>query len=283
MVDQPLRLGLIGHPVAQSISPVLHNTALRALGLTGHYDAIDVHPERLSDWIGAMAEAGYDGVNVTLPHKEAVLSLMKDLSAGAAAIGAVNTIVVDDGNLRGENTDHTGFLAPLRQILLRRPVRSALVLGAGGAARSVLYALSGIAEMEQVQISTRNEERAHLLIDSMSVGEVAVIATAWDHRHAAASAVDLIVNTTPVGMWPNLSLSPLSGAAFHADQIVYDLIYNPRNTRLLLDASLAGALCMDGLPMLIGQAAAAFQHWTGRSMPLEEVTRAAEQALSPPD
>ncbi len=281
MVHQRFRLGLIGHPVEQSISPVLHNTALAELGLPGRYDAVDVAAEHLSDWISAMAEAGYGGVNVTIPHKEAVLPLMTDVSAGAAAIGAVNTIIVTENGLRGENTDHTGFLAPLRPILLRRPVRSALILGAGGATRSVLYALSGIAEMDRIHICTRNEKRGNLLIDSIATRGVNVVTTAWDRRHTAAASVDLVVNTTPVGMWPHPSLSPLSESAFHPGQIVYDLIYNPRATRLLRDAGEAGSLCLDGLPMLVGQAAAAFQHWTGRAMPLAVVTRAAERALSP--
>ncbi|MFT4603876.1 MAG: shikimate dehydrogenase [Rhodothermales bacterium] len=281
MVHQPYRLGLIGHPVKQSISPVLHNTAMAELGLLGRYEAVDVLPGRLADWIGAMALTGYAGVNVTIPHKEAALPLMTEVSAGAAAIGAVNTIIVTENGLRGENTDHTGFLAPLRPVLLRRPVRSALILGAGGAARSVLYALSGIADFEQIRICTRSEKRGEALIDSTAFRGVNVSTTAWDRRHAAASSVDLIVNTTPVGMWPNPSLSPLFGASFSSEQIVYDLIYNPRTTRLLQDAGEAGAVCLRGLPMLIGQAAAAFQLWTGQAMPLAKVTQAAEKALSP--
>jgi shikimate dehydrogenase len=281
MVDQPYRLALIGHPVEQSISPVLHNTALNELGLPGLYEAVDVEPASLPDWIGAMTLAGYHGVNVTLPHKQAVMPLMTEVSASAAAIGAVNTVIVTENGLRGENTDHIGFLAPLRTLLLQRPVRSALVLGAGGAARSVVYALSGIAEMERIQVCTRTEKRANLLIDSITVGDVTVVATAWDQRRIAGASVDLVVNTTPVGMWPNPSNSPLSGTVFHSDQIVYDLIYNPRSTRLLQDAGEAGAVCLGGLPMLIGQAAAAFQHWTGRAMPLGTVTQAAERALSP--
>ena len=280
MVDPPYRIGLIGHPVAQSISPVLHNTALAELGLAGGYDAIDVTSERLSDWVDAMRAAGYAGVNVTIPHKEAVLPLMADLSAAATAIGAVNTVIVTENGLRGENTDHIGFLAPLRPLILRRQIRSALILGAGGAARSALYALAGMAELEHVQISTRSEKRGETLIDSMSVRGVTVGTTAWEHRYAAAASADLVVNTTPVGMWPHHSRSPLTGTPFRSDQIVYDLIYNPRSTRLLQDAGEAGATCLAGLPMLIGQAAASFQHWTGRAMPLEAVTLAAEKALS---
>ncbi|NNE71053.1 MAG: shikimate dehydrogenase [Rhodothermales bacterium] len=288
MQERHFRLGLIGHPVEHSISPVIHGTALGELGLSGTYAALDVHPGNLRAWIGAMSRAGYRGVNVTLPHKQAVLPLMDSLSPGARAIGAVNTITVQGEGLHGDNTDHVGFLNPLlaalpseiRSAAPHTEIRSAALLGAGGSARSVVFALKQLPALKSLRIFARSPERAQAAIDTLLDGSLDVSFEAWDRRLEVVQETDLIVNSTPIGMWPNTSLSPLSGGSFRPGQMVYDLIYNPRPTRLLQEAAAAGAVCVDGLPMLVGQAAAAFEIWTGAAMPLEAVTRAAERALS---
>lgn len=277
MKESYIRLGLIGHPVKQSVSPVIHGTALRELGLSGIYTAIDVTAEEVAPWIAEMAKDGYRGVNVTIPHKQAVMGLLDSVSDAAASIGAVNTIVVENDELHGHNTDHIGFLAPLK--MAGREPETVMMLGAGGSGRSVAYALSGMPSIKKLCICARSPERAFSAIDTVVNGSLDVSVVEWDQRFDALAGSDLIVNTTPLGMWPHTSQSPLPGASFNARQLVYDLIYNPRQTKLLGDAAAQGAECIDGLPMLVGQAAASFKLWTGTEMPLKSVTLAAEEAL----
>lgn len=279
MQEGYFRLGLIGHPVQQSVSPVIHGTALRELRLSGVYTAIDVTDKQVAQWIAEMAGGGYRGVNVTIPHKQAVMNLLDSVSAEARSIGAVNTIVVENGRLHGHNTDHIGFLAPLN--MAGHEPENAVMLGAGGSGRSVAYALSGLPSIKNLCICARSPERAFSAIDTVANGSLDVSVVGWDQRFEVLADSDLIVNTTPLGMWPHTSQSPLPGASFNDRQLVYDLIYNPRQTKLLGDAAAQGAGCIDGLPMLVGQAAASFKLWTGADMPLKSVTLAAEEALFP--
>lgn len=279
MQEGYFRLGLIGHPVQQSVSPVIHGTALRELRLSGVYTAVDVTDRQVAPWIAEMAGSGYRGVNVTIPHKQAVMNLIDSVSPEARSIGAVNTIVVENGRLHGHNTDHVGFLAPLK--MAGHEPENAVMLGAGGSGRSVAYALSRMPSVKKLCICARSPKRALFAIDSLVSGLLDVSVVAWDQRFEILADFDLIVNTTPLGMWPHTSQSPLPGASFNHQQLVYDLIYNPRQTKLLGDAAAQGAECIDGLPMLVGQAAASFKLWTGTDMPLRSVTLAAEKALFP--
>lgn len=284
---RPVRFGVIGHPIAHSLSPALHNAAFRALGMARTYEAFDVAPASLETFLRGLAAGGFGGINVTLPHKEAVLRLVERPTERAIAVGAVNTVTLLDGELEGDNTDVNGFLAPLHEAMSRHGVRvrEALVLGAGGAARAVVYGLLLSPVPVRIVLLSRRPEQARALTDSLALtvpeGEAIHPGRLDDAARYAASA-DLIVNTTPLGMVPGDGVSPCPPDVFRPGQIAYDLIYRPRQTRFLLDARARGAVTVGGLPMLVEQAAAAFSRWTGSEMPREVARRAAENALDHP-
>jgi shikimate dehydrogenase len=261
-------LGLIGYPVAHSLSPRIHRAALHALRLDGDYTALSVSPDRLRQTLHSLVADGYCGLNVTIPHKLAVMPLTDDLSDDARAIGAVNTIVVDNGRLSGHNTDAVGFLRGLEEARFNPRARTVLVLGAGGAARAGVYTLQRAGA--RVTVWNRTEPRAADLAREFGVlaagGPAAELAGAWD----------LIVNTTSVGMSPHSEATPvrLSADGLRA-RCVYDLVYNPRETVLLGHARALGAQVIGGLAMLVYQAAEAFRLWTGREPPLDVMMQAA--------
>lgn len=273
---------LLGDPVAHSISPAIHNAAFRALGLGVTYRARRVEAGGLPSAVQDLYAQGALGANVTVPHKEAVVPLTESLSEEVRATGAANTLVRTMSGWRAENTDVAGFLAPLRPYApgLRRG--SIVVLGAGGAARAVVYgALRELQPGRVTLLARRPSQSEHLLRDLKGHASGTVLETRRfaDAREAVREAA-LVVNATPVGMgnaeatpWPDSSV-------FHRGQIVYDLIYRPSWTRLLREARDQGATTIGGLPMLIAQAAAAFQLWTGREFPHDVAEAAAIQALA---
>ncbi|MDA0873675.1 MAG: shikimate dehydrogenase [Bacteroidetes bacterium] len=257
---------LIGHPVGHSLSPLIHRAAYAALGLDWHYGLMDVLEPDLPAVLAGVDGQRIVGANVTIPYKERVFRLLDDCTETARAVGAVNTVFVRNGRRTGHNTDVEGFLSPLRERGATDP-RPALIIGAGGAARAVAHALTGVLGWKDVTVAARNEATARAL---HGVGF-----TPWDERSSAAFGADLIINTTPIGMHPHEDASPLpADQPFRVEQTVYDLVYAPAETRLLQSASAAGASVIGGLPMLIGQAAAAFRIWTGQEMPLEAVRAA---------
>ncbi len=260
------KLALIGFPVAHSLSPRMHNAALRALQLDGEYRALAVAPEQLEVTLHDLVTQRYRGVNVTTPHKQAVTAFMHELSNAARAIGAVNTIVIDDVRLIGHNTDALGFMRGLEQAHFDPAQRSVLVLGAGGAARAAMYALKQAGA--QVFIWNRTRARAEQLAHKFG-------AVVCDDMNAS---VDLIVNTTSVGMTPHVEESAITLADRLDGTIVYDLVYNPRETKLLREARARGARTIGGIEMLIQQGAESFCLWTGRAAPLE-IMRAAVAAV----
>ena len=267
---------LIGHPVGHSLSPVIHSAAYRELDLDWHYAVMDVLESDLDAVLGTIDGDRLVGANVTIPYKQAVFERVDVLTDTAQAVGAVNTLYRRNDQLVGHNTDVAGFIQPLGELSGRRWTdERALVLGAGGAARAVAHALTRVLKFKNVAVTARREATARA-IPGVSVVD-------WNERARAAADVDLIVNTTPVGMAPNGDASPLpDDLGFSTNQIVYDLIYAPERTRLLDAAAAHGATIIGGLPMLIGQAAEAFRIWTGRDMPIETVKKAliAHQAAS---
>jgi shikimate dehydrogenase len=255
-------LGLVGYPLAHSLSPTLHHAALNEAGLKGEYRLFPLPPHdttRLAHLLERMRHGEMDGLNVTIPHKQSVLSLLDELTPTAKAIGAVNTIVRRDTSLIGHNTDAAGFLADLQRVF-PVPPGIALVLGAGGAARAVTFALhqSGW----QVWVAARRAEQAeNLLAQIAPQGRPLLLQTL---SAAEIDAVRLIVNTTPLGMSPQIDASPWpEHLPFPAQAGVYDLIYNPGETKLMRAAHAAGLPAWGGLGMLIEQAALAFELWTG--------------------
>jgi shikimate dehydrogenase len=258
------RLGVLGWPVDHSRSPAMQNAALAATGLDGEYayERVAVQPAALAATLRALAATGFAGVNVTIPHKEEALALATDASADARAIGAANTLTFGPGGtVRADNTDAPGLLDALGE-----PVpRTALVLGAGGSARAVAYALRGAGA--QVAVWNRTPERAERLAADLGVDAV-----------SAAAPAAVLVNCTSVGLrdpgatFKNL---PLTSDQLGEYACVVDLVYRAGGTELLRQAEQRGCRCVDGLEILVRQGARSFEIWTGRTAPLDAMRRAA--------
>jgi len=274
-----IRLGLTGYPLEHSLSPRLHAAALRAAGLEGEYRLYPVRPEDhagLARLLERLRAGKLNGLNVTIPHKQNVIPLLDELAPAAAAIGAVNTIFLKDGRLVGENTDAPGFLADLNRLAgtFSGSSRQALVLGAGGAARAVIHALRSAGW--DVIVAARRIEQAQAL--AVSGGAIHSISLDVNEMRQVLNGINLIVNTTPVGMFPHAECSPWpEGLAFPSAQALYDLVYNPRETRLIQQARSAGLRAAGGSGMLVEQAALSFEIWTQRAAPLESMFSALEE------
>ncbi|MXW39239.1 MAG: shikimate dehydrogenase [Acidobacteria bacterium] len=260
--------GVVGSPIGQSLSPPMHEAAFRRLGIEAAYLPFAVPPAELEDFLMAARLGGVGGLNVTIPHKQAVLPHLDSLDDDARRIGAVNTIIPMNGGLGGANTDWAGAVRALEEAVAL-PGRRATVLGAGGSARAVLHGLAH-SGAEAVVIS-RNDRKAATLADEMGVA------------HAPAAALeriegDILINTTPVGMAPDHDGCPAPAAAIAAHEIVFDLVFHPERTPLLRKAAGIGKRTVPGLRMLILQAAAAFERWTGRPAPVQVMADAARKA-----
>lgn len=272
-----LSLGLLGYPLSHSLSPRLHGAALHSLGLNGEYrlypvPALPDGAAQLAELFQRLRSGKIDGLNVTIPHKQAVLPYLDGLTPAAQSIGAVNTIFQQDGRWMGDNTDAPGFLSDLQCWLPGETHPSqALVLGAGGAARAVVYSL--LAAGWQVTVAARRLESAQALASSLPpAGEasnaarpVLLDATAFQ---ALQGPVALIVNASSAGMLPDVESNPWpTGVPLPSGAWVYDLVYKPRETALMRQARLAGLQTTNGLGMLVEQAALALERWSGLPAP----------------
>ena len=281
------RLGIIGYPLGHSMSPVMFRAGMKEYGLDVTYDAWEVAPEKLEDFLEEVrsSDGGILGFNATVPHKEAVMAAMDEVSEEAQRAGAVNTVVNDEGRLVGYNTDGTGFVRALREEAgFEFGGSRALIIGAGGAARGVVMAMSseGVGDFT---IANRTRERGDGLADNLRRhfgGGVRVVSLeSSDFRRASGSA-DLIVQCTTMGMLhsPAAEASPLRTADISADAVVYDLVYNPPETPLMREAVRAGARVYGGLSMLVYQGAVGFETWMGRPAPVKAMFEAAQTALA---
>ena len=281
------RLGIIGYPLGHSMSPVMFRAAFEEYGLDITYDAWEVAPEKLGDFLEGVksSEGEILGFNATVPHKEAVMAAMDEVSEEAQMAGAVNTVVNDDGRLVGYNTDGTGFVRALREEAgFAFDGSRVLIVGAGGAARGVVMALSGEGVADFV-IANRTQGRAERLAGDLARhfgGGVRVISLESEELRRAAQSSDLIVQCTTMGMLhsPGAEASPLASADISADAVVYDLVYNPPETPLMREAVRAGARVYGGLSMLVYQGAVGFETWMGRPAPVEAMFKAAQAALA---
>ena len=267
--------GVIGQPVRHSLSPVIHNAAFRALDLDWAYVAFEVRPEGVAGALAGVRGLGIEGLNVTMPHKAAVVALVDHLDQAAGVLDAVNTIVNRGGVLTGHNTEGDGFLAAIRRDEGFDPAgKRCLVGGAGGAARAVVRALDGAGAAEIVVVN-RSADRAR------AAAAVAVAGTARVGTAEETDGSDLVVNATPIGMGGVTTLDgapippPIDPARLGRGQLVVDLVYDPPITPLIEGARAAGAVATNGLGMLIHQAAHAFRLWTGEEPPLEAMSAAA--------
>jgi shikimate dehydrogenase len=269
----PLLAGVIGWPINHSRSPRLHGHWLARYGIAGHYVPMAVRPGELAAALAAQRQLGFRGTNVTIPHKEEALALASEVTEAARIIGAANTLVhLAEGGFRADNTDGMGFLANLRQEAPSWDPRSgpALVLGAGGAARGVVWALLD-AGAPEVRLANRSRERAIALRDSFGPR---VVAIDWAEAAEAVAGAAVIVNTTSVGMGGEGDL-PVSLDRAEAGALVTDIVYTPLVTPLLAAARARGLATVDGLGMLLHQAAPGFEAWFGRRPEVDAELRAA--------
>jgi len=256
-----LRAGVVGHPVKHSRSPIIHGYWLEQFGINGRYDRYDVKPEDFPHFVKTLSEQGLQGVNVTIPHKEAAFLALDEATDRARRLKAANTLWFENGKLWGDNTDSIGFLANLDQSHPGWDInaKSALILGAGGAARAIIAGLQE-RNIEKITIVNRTRERAEELA-LMSGGQVAI--AEWSKLSFQLESADLVVNTTSLGMSGqpdlDLSLDPLGKNA-----LVTDIVYVPLETNLLKQARLRGNPVVDGLGMLLHQAVPGFEHWFGK-------------------
>jgi shikimate dehydrogenase len=263
-------VALIGDPVEKSLSPPIHNEAFRALKLDYVYVAFRVPRELLPKAVEAVKTLGLVGLNVTIPHKIAIVSLLDALDKSASLVGAVNTVKNDGGELIGYNTDGIGAIKVLEQKVGELAGKRVLVLGAGGAARAISFALA--------------EKGVDLTIANRTVGRAKELATDLERKLGvrprvigikpwvlgqALKETDILINATAVGMYPRTRETLVTGKMLHSNLIVFDIVYQPLYTRLLREAREAGAKIITGLEMLVNQAALSFEIWTGKQAPLE--------------
>ncbi len=264
-------IGLFGYPVEHSLSPAMQNAAFEASGLPLRYVLMPASADEFPSLLYESIERGFVGWNVTVPHKERMLDYLDEMSDEVRAIGACNTVRVVDGKLVGYNTDPIGFMGGLEESGRIEPGGRAILLGAGGAARAVTWALPQAGH--DVLLLSRRPEQAAEVARSLQPNAPALIEYGCLDRptlEAAMPNAALLVNCTPAGQWPHAEESPLPGGATMLEHLlVYDLVYNPRPTRLLKEADEVGCRTQDGLAMLVNQGAAAFELWTGCVAPLD--------------
>ncbi|HJW91646.1 MAG TPA: shikimate dehydrogenase [Anaerolineales bacterium] len=284
-------LGLIGYPLAHSLSPGIHLAALRCMGLAGEYRCFEIQPDsesaaRLDGLLERMKTGILDGLNVTIPFKQRILNYLDELTPIAAAARAVNTILCRDGRLVGDNTDSAGFLADLQRFLPddNLGVRTALILGAGGAARAVVLAL--LTSGWQLVLACRNADQGDALAGDLlprliASGSLKVVPLPFPPGLLKDYSFSLLINATSAGMAPQDRTNPWpKGASLPADALVYDLVYNPPMTEFIRIARAAGLQAVSGLGMLVEQAALSFELWTGQSPPRPVLYQEAQHQLS---
>jgi shikimate dehydrogenase len=269
-------IGLIGHPIKHSYSPFIQNYAFDLMNLDYVYLPFDVPSENLKNTVNGVLAFGMKGINVTLPHKEKIIKFLDELSEEASIIGAVNTIVNDHGKLIGYNTDAYGIIETLLPFKDKISGSKVSVIGAGGSARAVIYTLLRHFKPEEINIINRTHQKADTLVNDFS------LKMRYDRFHTfelfppdnveTLNSSHLIVNATTIGMFPDVddTITDIE-ESFNADQIVFDLIYNPTKTKFLQLAESQGAKIVGGLQMLIYQAAKSFELWTGVEMPASEI------------
>jgi shikimate dehydrogenase len=269
--------GVFGDPVKHSKSPLMLNRAFREAGVPAVYAAFHVRPEGLAEAVRGVRAMGFGGINVTIPHKVAVMELMDELDETAAAIGAVNTVVHRDGRLIGYNTDGIGYVRSLKEETgMTVEGKRIAVIGAGGAARGIVYALLKEGP-ERVLVLNRTVSSAERLAADM--GRYGAV-EGWGLAELAKmkDEIDLLINTTSVGMHPHTEEMPVPADLLASRMTVSDIVYNPRRTKLLAEAEARGLRTHGGLGMFVYQGAYAFEYWTGRPAPVAAMREAVERS-----
>lgn len=275
-------LGVFGHPISHSLSPVMHNAAIRALDIDYIYVPFHVLPEDLPRAVEGVRALRIAGVNVTIPHKERVIECLDEVSEYSKQIRSVNTIINVDGRLKGDTTDGPGFVRSAEAAWGKLDGCGTLILGAGGSAKAVAFALAAIGC--KIAIANRTRERAVELAKCLGkVYETGTFRVAELDGQALGEEIlkaDLVVNATSVGMYPDVDGIPIPPDLLRRNLMVYDLVYSPARTRLVVEAEKRGASAVTGLKMLVYQGALSFEMWTGIEAPVDVMEQAAAQALS---
>jgi shikimate dehydrogenase len=275
-IDAQTRLcALVGNPVEHSFSPLIHNAAFKATGLNFVYVAFRVEKSRIGEAITGIRALNIRGTSVTIPHKVSALRFLDQLDPLAEKIGSINTIVNDGGILKGYNSDGAGALKAIQGQGVALDEKSVLVLGSGGAARAITFTLAMRTKISRLTIAgIVKNELATLAGDLQRASEVpiktAILADRFFEQDAPAA--DVLINCTPVGMYPEVDSSPVPADFFQNSMAVFDVVYNPLKTKLLSAAEQAGCTIISGVEMFINQAAVQFQLWTGEKAP-EDVMR----------
>jgi shikimate dehydrogenase len=281
MDSHTLLFGVIGDPVRHSRSPVMHNRAFAETGFNGVYAAFHVTPERLGEAIAGMRALGFGGLNVTIPHKVAVMDLLDDLDESARAAGAVNTIVHREGRLIGYNTDGIGYVRSLKEEAEPDLAgKTVVVLGSGGAARGIVWALLR-EKPARVVLANRTAEKAARLAERFKDAPAPVEAVPWEALRRVCAEADIVVNTTSVGMAPRTEETPVDPAWLRPGAVASDIVYNPLKTAFLAGAEARGCRIHGGLGMFVYQGACAFETWTGRLAPVQAMREAVLASLAP--
>ncbi|TSB46794.1 shikimate dehydrogenase [Alkalicoccobacillus porphyridii] len=254
--------GLLGHPVGHSMSPTMHKVAYEQLGLDASYTAYDVTPEKLEEAVRYIRTANISGCNVTIPHKVEVMKYLDEIDEEAVQIGAVNTIINQNGKLKGYNTDGRGYIQSLLSTIDTLTGHRVLVIGAGGAARAVVAVLLSH-QPESVVIANRTEKKAEALVQLFTKSDIHLGSSSVAGAAARLEEFSIIINTTSVGMSPHIEDMPISLERMSPKAVVSDLIYNPLETRLLKEAKKRGANTENGIGMFVHQGVLSIQHWTG--------------------
>ena len=277
-------LGVIGDPIEHSLSPVMHNAAIASLGINYVYLPLPIKPADLDVAIAGFKAIGLVGFSVTIPHKQAILPLLSDVSSVAKGVGAVNTVWRTDTGWSGTNTDVAGFVAPLKAYNRDWSQTLPVILGHGGAARAVIV---GLAELgcTEIHVVGRNKQKLSQFQQSWVNSELSVTLKVhfWELLPELIAQADLVVNTTPVGMSPHVEQSPVDTEAMQGlrkGAIAYDLIYTPNPTQFLQQAKQQGAITIDGLEMLVQQGVAAFNIWLGQTPPVDIMRQSLRQHLN---
>jgi shikimate dehydrogenase len=280
MVDvSTILCGVIGNPVAHSMSPAMHNAAFQAVGLNYVYLAFKV--EDVASALRGVRGLGIRGLSVTIPHKLAVMDSLDHIDETARQIGAVNTIINEQGRLVGTNTDGYGALLALEQV---EPVdgRRVVVLGVGGTARAIAFTFARQRHPAHIVLVGRKPQKtANLAAEVQESSSCPVSVSDFDPKRLKEeiAQADIIINTTPIGMFPGTEESPVPEGVFVERHVVFDVIYNPRETRMLRQAREKGARTINGVPMFVRQGAEQFRLWTGVEPPVEVMTQVVEEAL----
>lgn len=280
-------LGVMGYPIKHTLSPVMHNEAIAHLGVDYVYLPFPVAPSDLGDALRGFTALGVRGFNVTIPHKQTIVPLLNEVSAIAQAVGAVNTVWRTESGWSGTNTDVHGFLSPLvdlaENLVKDWSTVTVVVLGNGGAARAVVAGCHQLG-CKSICVVGRDTQKLEIFRQSWLTGPLPIHLEIypWETLSALLPRADLLVNTTPMGMAPNVDASPVSAlnlTQLPSGAIAYDLIYTPKPTQFLKDAAQGGAIVIDGLEMLVHQGAMALEHWLGQPAPVTVMRSALQRHL----